>query len=77
MTATTTPTIDNAAGSQPLYIDQATLALRWGFDVRTLQRWRQTGTGPRYLQFGRLVRYRLDDILAFENRMCRGGEAGE
>lgn len=65
------------AASHPPYLDQKALALRWGIHARTLQRWRQMGTGPRYLQIGRRVRYRLDDILAYEEQMRRGRDAGE
>jgi len=33
-------------------------------DVRpvTLEKWRQNGTGPRYIKIGRLVRYRQSDV---------------
>lgn len=30
--------------------------------VRTLERWRQTGEGPRYTRMGRRVGYRQSDI---------------
>ena len=29
---------------------------------RTMQRWRQEGTGPEFLKLGRLVRYRKSDL---------------
>lgn len=29
---------------------------------RTLERWRQTGRGPKFLRFGTRVRYRIQDI---------------
>jgi excisionase family DNA binding protein len=33
--------------------------------VRTLQAWRLRGGGPKYLKFGRSVRYRRDELQAF------------
>lgn len=32
---------------------------------KTLESWRQHGIGPRFLKFGRQVRYRLCDILEY------------
>ena len=32
---------------------------------RTLERWRVTGTGPRFVKTGRLVRYRETDLAAW------------
>lgn len=31
-------------------------------NVRTLERWRQTGEGPRYVKMGRRVGYRRNDL---------------
>lgn len=56
-------------------LSERDLATRWKKSVRTLQRWRAEGYGPRYLRIGASFLYRLDDVLAFEARMCRGGEA--
>jgi hypothetical protein len=42
------------------------LAARWRFNVRTLQRWRQFGKGPRWQRLGGRVVYRLNDVVAFE-----------
>lgn len=50
---------------------QAELAERWRISPRTLERWRCVGTGPAWLQLGGRVLYRLEDILAFENRQRR------
>jgi len=37
----------------------------YGFRVRTLQRWRTTGAGPRFCKANRAVLYSIDDIEAF------------
>ena len=48
------------------HLNQLDLARRWAMSPRTLERWRWTGTGPRYLKIGKRVVYRLNDIEAFE-----------
>ena len=57
----------------PLLMHERTLAKRWGKSIRTLQRWRASGYGPPYILLGSSVRYRCDDVLAFEASMRRGG----
>lgn len=32
---------------------------------QTLRNWRSAGKGPSYIKIGRLVRYRLDDLIKF------------
>lgn len=32
---------------------------------RTLQAWRCTGKGPRFLRLGRTIRYRMSDLIEF------------
>jgi excisionase family DNA binding protein len=38
-----------------------------GIPVKTLAKWRSEGTGPAYMKVGRHVRYRLADVVAWEN----------
>ena len=45
---------------------QQTLARRWGLSPSTLERWRHKRKGPPHLKIGGRVRYRLQDIEAFE-----------
>jgi predicted DNA-binding transcriptional regulator AlpA len=33
--------------------------------VRTIQKWRVTGDGPDFYKFGRSVRYRRDEVIAW------------
>lgn len=54
-----------------MMITQEQLAKRWGISPRTLERWRTVSNeGPKYLKIGlgprATVRYREEDILAFE-----------
>lgn len=55
-------------------VDEVTLAARLGVSRSTLQSWRYTGRGPRYLKVGRLVRYRNADIEAFLRAGVCGGD---
>jgi predicted site-specific integrase-resolvase len=49
------------------HLSQLDLARRWAISPRTLERWRWTGEGPRYIKLvGRIV-YRLEDVETFEN----------
>jgi predicted DNA-binding transcriptional regulator AlpA len=43
-------------------LDQHEAATVLGVSVRTLERYRVTGTGPRFCRLGRLVRYRECDL---------------
>ena len=42
------------------------LAERWNLSAKTLERWRQCGTGPAFLKFGKAVRYRIEDVIEYE-----------
>ncbi len=43
------------------------LAERYGVPLETVYGWNKTRTGPRYMKIGRHVRYRLADVIAWEN----------
>jgi hypothetical protein len=58
------------------HLSQIELAARWNISHRTLERWRTSGEGPRFLRLvGRIV-YRLEDVEAFEAEQMRSAEAG-
>ena len=48
------------------HLNQHQLARRWCMSPRTLERWRWTGEGPRFLKLGGRIAYREDDIEAYE-----------
>ena len=53
------------------HLDQILVGQRLRVSVRTLERWRWLGMGPRFMKVGGRVRYRLADIEAFEqSRLC-------
>jgi excisionase family DNA binding protein len=43
------------------------LAEREEVPLQTVYKWNSEGTGPRYMIIGRHVRYRLADVLTWEN----------
>ena len=55
----------NASISQS-HLTQRDLARRWNKSEGTLERFRSEGIGPRFLKLGGTVRYRLEDIEAYE-----------
>lgn len=48
------------------------LAQRWAISTKTLQRWRCENRGPRYIKLSKAVRYRLADILDYEQAHRHG-----
>ena len=50
------------------WISRQELAERYGVPVKTPAEWASKGTGPRYARFGRHVRYRLGDVIDWEQR---------
>lgn len=48
------------------HLDQLELSRRWCISPRTLERWRWTGDGPRYIKLKGRVAYRLADVESFE-----------
>ena len=48
------------------HLHQVDLARRWRLSPRTLERWRWTGEGPKYIKLGGGVIYRIEDVLEYE-----------
>ena len=59
-----------------LFLTQDELAERWRMSPRSLERWRCDGYGPDWLRMRGRVLYRIEDILAFEQRQVRTGRDG-
>jgi hypothetical protein len=51
---------------------QTELAERWQISEATLERWRTESGGPLFLKLGNQVRYRVQDVEAFEEVALRG-----
>ena len=56
---------------QVQHLNQAAVARRWSISTRTLERWRWTGQGPRFLKIGGRVVYRIADIETYEAEQLR------
>jgi hypothetical protein len=56
------------------WLTRKQLADREQVPVATLAQWACQGNGPRYARFGRHVRYRLSDVIDWENAQF-GGDA--
>lgn len=62
--------------SEGKLLSEKELATRWGVTQRTIQKWRAEGIGPRWTVLGKsTVRYRLDDVLAYEAERVTATEA--
>ena len=48
------------------HLNQRQLAERWDLSEATIERWRSEGIGPVFLKLQGQVRYRIEDIEAFE-----------
>ena len=68
-----TATLDDRAQT----IGPRETADRLGIKASTLRNWRSESRGPRYVKFGKLVRYRLADIAEFLDQKTRSTEAPE
>jgi predicted DNA-binding transcriptional regulator AlpA len=51
------------------WISRQELAARYGVPAKTPAEWASKGTGPRNAKFGRHVRYRLSDVIDWEERL--------
>ncbi|OBG29131.1 AlpA family transcriptional regulator [Mycobacterium sp. 852002-51057_SCH5723018] len=57
-----------------IWLSRKQLANRLGVPDKTPAEWATKGTGPKYARFGRHVRYRLSDVLDWEDeRMAEAG----
>ena len=61
---------------QAARLSQIELATHWNISPRTLERWRWTGEGPRFVKLGGRVVYRLLDIEEYEQAMIRSSTSG-
>lgn len=57
------------------WLTRKQVAERHQIPVATLAQWGPQGKGPKYARFGNHVRYRLSDVIAWENAQFNGGDA--
>lgn len=53
---------------EQIWLSRKQVAGRWNLPEKTLAEWATNRTGPPYGRFGRHVRYRLSDVVAWEER---------
>ena len=58
-------------GEPRYFMTEEELAARWRHSLRSLQRWRADGNGPKHTRIGRRVVFRVADIEAFEAKHMR------
>jgi hypothetical protein len=59
---------DNSCGRTHMTIERCmTQAEHWRISKATLERWRTESAGPLFLKFGNQVRYRVQDVEAFDS----------
>lgn len=58
-----------------LWLSRKDLAERLGIPVKTPAEWAWKKTGPRYARFGKHVRYRLTDVIEWEESMMSASAA--
>ncbi|TWS26612.1 helix-turn-helix domain-containing protein [Tsukamurella sputi] len=63
------------AENTPIWLTRAEVAERFSVPVQTLATWAVRGFGPRFSKFGRHCRYKLSDVIAWENAQSVGGDA--
>jgi len=57
------------------WLTRAEVADRLRVPEKTLAQWASQGKGPKYARFGRHCRYRLSDVITWENAQATGGAA--
>jgi hypothetical protein len=63
---TTTETI-----MQRVTFSEQDLGKRWGVSVKTLQRWRSEGRGPKFMKLSKRVLYPIEEIYMYESVAMR------
>ena len=61
------------ATSEDSWLTRVEVGERLKVPVKTLAEWASRGIGPRYTKFGRHCRYRLSDLIVWEDGQKTGG----
>lgn len=61
--------------AEDAWLTRQEVAARMRLPVATLNQWASQRKGPKYGKFGRHVRYRLSDVIAWENEQFGGNDA--
>lgn len=66
MPASTTPSL-----ASDRLLRSSELADRWQLTECTVRKWRSKNVGPEYVKVGGSIRYRLDDVLRYEQAVSQ------
>jgi hypothetical protein len=66
--------VDFDDSGPPVWLTRQELSAREKVPMASLAQWAWKGYGPKYAKFGRHVRYRLSDVIAWENAQFSGGD---
>ena len=61
--------------SEDYWLTRPEVGERLKIPAKTLAQWASQKKGPRYAAFGRHTRYKLSDVIAWENAQFSGGDA--
>ncbi len=61
--------------SEDFWLTRPEVGERLKVSPKTLAQWATRGQGPQYSIFGKHARYRLSDVIAWENAQSTGGTA--
>jgi len=61
--------------SEDYWLSREEVAGRLKLPVKTLAQWASQGKGPRYSKIGRFARYKMSDLIEWENAQATGGAA--
>lgn len=57
------------------FLTRKEVADRYGVPVKTLAVWASSGIGPKYYKIGKWARYKMSDLVAWEETQVAGGGA--
>jgi predicted DNA-binding transcriptional regulator AlpA len=60
--------------SEDYWLTRPETAMRLKLPPKTLAQWSSQGKGPKFSKIGRFARYRLSDVIAWENAQLTRGE---
>ncbi len=70
--------VNGITDQEPIHLSEKEAARILGFSPRTLQGWRLTGRGPRFVRVSsRCVRYRMEDLVAWSDELRRTSTADD
>lgn len=61
--------------SEDYWLSREEVAGRVKVPVKTLAEWASRGKGPRFYKIGRYARYKMSDLIAWEEAQATGGDA--